>query len=116
MVAVREFQYAGRLAAVQLQLRLAGRRGEVGLHRLARSAATAAHSGPHYKIADSAVTCLASRDLFREVNFFNMLNVRVCCGALVAFGTKRTFAALQQFVRYWTRADIEQPLSIDLDL
>jgi hypothetical protein len=26
-----------------------------------------------------------------------------------AFGTKRTIAALQQFVRYWTRADIEQP-------
>jgi hypothetical protein len=24
-----------------------------------------------------------------------------------AFGTKRTFAALQQLVRYWTRADIE---------
>jgi hypothetical protein len=25
-------------------------------------------------------------------------------------GTKRTIAALQQFVRYWTRADIDQPL------
>jgi hypothetical protein len=26
------------------------------------------------------------------------------------FGTKRTFAALQQSVRYWTTADIDQPL------
>jgi hypothetical protein len=26
------------------------------------------------------------------------------------FGTKRTIAALQQFVRYWTRANIDQPL------
>jgi hypothetical protein len=34
----------------------------------------------------------------------------VCCGALVAIGTKRTFGALQHFVRYWTTADIDQPL------
>jgi hypothetical protein len=26
-----------------------------------------------------------------------------------ACGTKRTFAAPQHFVRYWTRADIDQP-------
>ena len=28
----------------------------------------------------------------------------------------RTIAALQQFVRYWTRTDIEQPLLTNLDL
>jgi hypothetical protein len=27
-----------------------------------------------------------------------------------AFGTKRTIAALQQFGRFWTKADIDQPL------
>jgi hypothetical protein len=27
-------------------------------------------------------------------------------GAMAAIGTKRTFAALQQFVRFWARADI----------
>jgi hypothetical protein len=28
--------------------------------------------------------------------------IKSCCGALVAIGTKRTIAALQQFGRYWT--------------
>ena len=41
--------------------------------------------------------------------------VYLCCGASVAIGTKRTFAAAQQFVGYWTRADIEQPLLIHLN-
>jgi hypothetical protein len=35
------------------------------------AAPTTAHSAPHYKIADGTATCLASRDLFREANFFN---------------------------------------------
>src|SRR5450759_4941764 len=33
--------------------------------------------------------------------------IKCCCSALAAIGTKRTFAAPQQFVRYWTRADID---------
>jgi hypothetical protein len=35
---------------------------------------------------------------------------------LSAVGTKRTFAAPQHFVRYWTRADNDQPWLANLNL
>src|ERR1019366_7041649 len=39
---------------------------------------------------------------------------QLCCGASVAIGTKRTFAAPQHFVRYWGRADIGKVTALHL--